>query len=100
MKTYTKCHLQALSDVIEIGLIASVIALIGDMAWLMHDIHSNGISMMYCSVGTVFIIGLCLTSLALYKHHNNTVESYLKSLLALKLFKQKHINKHRKGLLP
>lgn len=89
MKTINKCHLGAVMDVIELALIASLIALIADLGWVIHDVSSNHMSIAYGFIGGGLLIGIILTSLSLYKHHKVIVDEKRKHLLITKLKIQK-----------
>ncbi len=93
-------HIKALSDVIEVGLIAGVCALIADLAWVIHDINSNGLSAAYVFVASGLSSGLLLTAVALKNHHKLIAKEAARRLLTTKLNKQKQINlakKHHKN---
>lgn len=89
MTCKTKCHRQALKDVIELTIIGGLLALTADCAWLAHDIYENGLSVWYVIVGTGLLGGTILTSVALYWHHQNNVKTIVKQLLAHKLHVQR-----------
>ena len=91
-----KCHIQTLSDTIELSLIASLCALVADMIWLLHDVFNNGISVVYCTVFLGLLLGNVITIIALYRHHIGHVKTTLKVLLHDKLVLQHSINKHSK----
>lgn len=96
MTTTTKLHMTALVEVFELILIASVIALLADTAWLMHDVCSNGISVTYAFILGGLTAATIITMIACVKHHRNNYRKLSKELLAEKLKKQKHINHHRR----
>lgn len=85
MRLTTKCHIKALRNTIELSLIASLTALIADLGWLIHDIHGNGLSVVYVSVGTGLIIGIVLTGFAVYNHHTGNVQCDIQEMYKKKL---------------
>ncbi len=91
---HRKCHIQTLSDAIELSLIASLCALVADIVWLLHDVASNGISVVYCIVFVGLLLGNVITSIALYRHHTGRVRTTLATMLRDKLALQHSINKH------
>jgi len=99
MKLSTKCHFKALSNTIEMSLVASTIALIADVCWLTHDIVTNGMSATYAGVGAGLIAGLIATTVALVGHHRNQVKCDLRikyvDKLARAAAKLKRSNKTR-----
>ncbi len=97
MTAQTKGHIYALKEVFELVLIASIIALISDTVWVMHDICTNGISKIYVVISSGLITATVLTTHATMKHHHNNYMRYMHDTMTQKLFKQKRINKHRRG---
>lgn len=98
MKATQKCHVSAMMDVIEIALIASIVALVADLTWVLHDIVANGMSVVYAFIGGGLFIGLVLTGVSLYKHHVILVKQSRQSLLLMKLKIQKDKMRHlRRG---
>lgn len=92
--TVGKCHTKALSDTIELSLLASFIALVADMMWLLHDVYTNGGSLIYIFIFTGLMVGISLTGIALKRHHTSSVRELLRTLMADKIKVQKHKNKH------
>lgn len=91
-----KCHIQTLADAIELSLIASLIALFADTIWVIHDVHQNGMSCIYIVIFIGLSSGLIITGVALFRHHTGKMHNTLKTLLHVKLAKQKSINKHKR----
>lgn len=85
MKIKTKCHLKTLSETVELGLIASVAALMADLGWLTKDIVHNGFTAGYLGVGLGLLGGLLMTGYALYYHHKNGMKTKLQELYKTKL---------------
>lgn len=93
-----KCHLQSLTDVVELSLIASLIALIADLSWLMHDIYVNGLSILYILVFTGLFTGIIITGTALKRHHYGAVAKMVKQLLREKLQLQHAISRRKRHI--
>lgn len=51
-----------------IGL-AGLLALLGDVVWLVHDIVANGLNLWYVTVGTLFAGSIIATIIVLLKFH-------------------------------
>jgi hypothetical protein len=73
----TKCHLKALSENIELGLIGGVLASGVDTLWVVMDMCANGLHWHY----PVILIGLVLSTLvlsfALVRHHRASFKQQL-----------------------
>lgn len=89
MNCRTKCHRQAMSEVMELTIIGGLIALVADCAWMAHDIYENGMSLWYLVVAIGLVTGTGITAIALHKHHQHNYKTIAKNLLASKLKIQK-----------
>jgi hypothetical protein len=69
MGVATRCHLRALTEVFELVLVGSVVALMADTAWVFHDIQVNGISTQYIGIASGLTFANLLTLWAFKKHH-------------------------------
>ena len=93
----SKCHLNAISENLELGLIAGVLSCGIDTLWCVMDTIHNGIHWHYILITTVLLLATAILSVALVRHHKNNVKQEVGALLAFK----KHLNKcknrhHRK----
>lgn len=76
----TKIHQNAFLTNFEIACEAGVLALLGDVIWLIHDAVSYGFSFWYGIVLTGLLGGLILTVFALYRHHMSYTHRFAKRL--------------------
>ncbi len=93
-----KAHIRAMSSTMEIIIIASVIALVADLSWLLHDVYENGLGMWYSLVGLGLLSATGMTGWALRKHHNDIVANGIKLLLVEKVAEQKTRNRVKRHL--
>jgi predicted membrane protein len=79
-----KCHMKALSENLELGLIGGLLASSVDTLWVIMDMIHNGLQWHY----PIILIGLLLSTIilvvALVRHHRNNVKQQLGSLYAFK----------------
>lgn len=92
----TKIHIKAFSEVFELVLIGSMLALIADTCWVIHDIVSNGLSWQYVGIFTGLFSASVLTAIACVKHHKNNFGTIYHNLLDSKLKIQRCINRHNR----
>lgn len=78
-------HVKALSETIELSLISGLLALVSDIAWMAHDIASNGLSVWYGCVLFGLTLALLLLIKATLKHHHANVKQLLNGVLQDKL---------------
>lgn len=95
MKTLNKCHVKAFTEVFELVLVGSVIALVADTGWVAHDIYHNGFNWQYGFIGSGLVTATTLTIWACIKHHTMNFRKFASELLQIKLARQKHKNKRR-----
>lgn len=93
-----RAHIRAMSSTMEIIIIASVVALVADTAWLGHDIYENGMGIWYALVGTGLLSATAMTGWALRKHHLDIVANGIRLLLAEKVADQKIRNRVKRHL--
>lgn len=93
-----RAHLRAMSSTMEIIIIASVIALVADFTWVLHDIKENGFSVSYMMIGSALFLATAMTAYALRKHHNDTVQNGIRVLLTTKIAEQKARNRINRKL--
>lgn len=96
MKALTICHVKSLQDSFEIILTASIVALVADTGWVLHDVLSNGMSIQYAFIGGGLVTATGMTIWATIKHHMNTYSKMTKELLRAKLLLQKQRNKKKR----
>ncbi len=93
-----RAHIRAMSSTMEIIIIASVIALVADFCWVLHDIVDNGMSVAYAFIGGGLFVAAIMTAWALRKHHLDIVQNGIKNLLVEKLDEQKKRNRIKRHL--
>lgn len=98
MKIITKCHLQVISETVELSILAGFLGLcVGagavyvDLMWLNHDIATNGLNADYAFFRNCFrwiLFGLFvaggITLKALWLHHKNNVHARLYTVYMMK----------------
>lgn len=98
MSVMMKCHLKAFSNAIELLTIAGALGLATDVVWMLHDIHSNGMSLSYGLLITGLITATVITIYAGIVHHKENVRCERDWHMKHKLMIQKSKAKHRKHL--
>jgi hypothetical protein len=93
-----RAHIKAMSNTIEICIIASIIALVADAGWVIHDVIDNGLSIWYILIETGLVIAALMTTYALIKHHNDQIENGFKMLLSKKIAEQRARNRCKRHL--
>lgn len=93
-----RAHIQAMSSTMELIIIASVIALVADFCWVLHDVAENGISVAYVCIGGGLFTATVMTTWALRKHHLDIVQNGIKNLMVEKLEAQKKRNRVKRHL--
>lgn len=90
-----------MTQTMELLIIASIIAIIADLGWLMHDILVNGFSIAYALVLSGLGSGLILTCYAGWWHHVSNYKCEVKTRLQNKLkiskAKKRHYSKERRA---
>lgn len=79
-----KCHVKALSENLELGLIGGLMASVIDTFWCLTDMLHNGVQVHYLLIITVLIISSIVLSVALIRHHRNNVRQEIGALYSLK----------------
>lgn len=92
-----RAHIKAMSDTIEMGLVASLIALIADTGWIIKDISSHGLSLGYSAIGLGLLVGTAITAFLLVRHHRQRVRHGIKNMMLLKLAENKNNNMIQKA---
>ncbi len=93
-----RAHIKAMSNTMEVIIIASVIALVSDFCWVCHDVIDNGMSISYAFIGGGLFLATVMTAYALRKHHHDAVENGIKTLLSEKIAEQKARNRTKRHL--
>ena len=66
--------LKKLSSGFELMCLMSIVALVGDTTWLVHDIMVNGFSIVYGAIGLVFISGILGTIYVWIRHFKGVLK--------------------------
>lgn len=90
----TRCHIRALSENLELGLIGGVLASGVDTLWVVMDSYHNGISWYYATIFVGLLISTVALAMALARHHRNNFKEQLGLLFMFK--KNVCKSKHRK----
>lgn len=70
-------HSRALTELIEVITIASLLALVADTMWCFYEIHKYGLSWQLLTIVTALTVASVAVALALYKYHMRQVKEYL-----------------------
>lgn len=98
MKIKVKNQFKSLQSNFEIVCIVSIVALVGDFVWLIHDIIANSLNIHYLITGTALLVGIIGTAFVLIRH--NRVSTYwlnketLKQKLQIAKAKRRHFIQH------
>lgn len=80
-----KCHMKALAENLELGLIGGLLASGVDSLWVVMDMLHNGVHWHYI----IILIGLTLSTIvltiALIRHHKSNVKNQLGVMYTSKL---------------
>ena len=98
MRTTTRCHLIAVQELVELISIGGLVAIIGDLFWVGHDIFVSEISRpgLWCILG-ILLIAFTITSIGVVNYHKQNVKRLLNEKLKWKLKLQKQLYKHRQN---
>lgn len=80
----TKCHVKAMSENLELGLIGGVLASGIDSFWVVMDMIANGGHTHYYIILTTLLISTVVLITALVRHHRSNVKEQLGLLYAFK----------------
>lgn len=80
-----RIHIQALSEVIEMSLIAGTLATGIDTFWAIMDCIHNGVSWYYILIICTLSISTILVGSATVKHHKDNFNKILKEIYNSKL---------------
>lgn len=88
-------HIKALTEVIEMSLIAGTMATGIDTFWAIMDCIHNGLHWYYILIICVLSIATLLVGAATVKHHKNNFDRIFKEMYNAKLFRIKRIIKSK-----
>lgn len=77
MNVRRRCHLKAISENLELGLIGGVLASGIDSFWVVMDMIHNGVHTHYIVILTTLVISTYILSVALIRHHKNNVRQQI-----------------------
>lgn len=72
-----KCHLQALSENLELGLIGGLLASSVDSLWVIMDMIHNGVHWYYIIILLGLLTSTLAIAIALQRHHVNNVKQQI-----------------------
>ena len=99
-RVFKQCHLKAIAENLELGLIGGVLASGIDGFWVATDMISNGVSAHYIFILIILVISTIVMSIALVRHHRSNVKHQVGLIYASKKAIIKAKNRHlRKGVL-
>ncbi len=75
----------------ELISLASIIALVSDLGWVIHDIMTNGMSIQYGLIGTGLLIGVVLSAIVFERRFLRDMLKYRKVLLKNAIKANKHV---------
>lgn len=85
-------HKRAFLSNFELACEFGVLICIADLLWLAYDIISNGLSITYCLIGIMLLIGLFGTLYVLIRHHKTyTHRIFIKQLKKKRLKRNKPV---------
>lgn len=79
-------HTKVFMTNFELACEGGIFALVGDVAWVAHDVFYNGFSLWYGFIFTMLSLGLMITYYALHRHH---------VMMVAKGLKKRNYTKHR-----
>jgi len=99
-RVYKQCHLKAMAENLELGLIGGVLASGIDSFWVVTDMISNGVSAHYIFILIILVMSTIVLSIALVRHHRSNVKHQVGLIYDSKKALVKAKNRHfRKGAL-
>lgn len=93
MRITTKAHYQALTDLVEMMSVASLIALLADVIWVIRDSIVGGFTFGMGFITVLLLTGLFLMSVGVYKYHHKAVKVLLHEMLEAKC---RHAKRNRR----
>lgn len=81
----TKSRLQALGSYFEMACVFSLVVILADMTWLLHDIIDNGMSIMYGIIGALMVIGFVGTVYVTIAHNQSMSNKHCHKIMLGKL---------------
>jgi hypothetical protein len=84
MRVTSRCHIKALSENLELGLIGGVLASAVDSFWVVCDIYHNGMSTHYMIILTTLLLSTLILTIATVRHHRSNVKQQLGLLYVFK----------------
>lgn len=94
MRIKTKAHYQALTDLVELMSVASLIALLADVIWVIRDSIVGGFTFTLGVVGGLLITALVGMAYGVYKYHHKAVRIILHDVMEAKF---RHCKRNRKS---
>lgn len=91
-----KCHLKALSENLELGLIAGVLSCGVDTFWCVMEALHDGLTIHRSIIITVLLFSTLILTVALVRHHRNNVKQEIGALIMLKKNVLKCKNRHHR----
>ena len=95
-KTYKQCHLKAIAENLELGLIGGVLASGIDSFWVVTDILNNGVNIRYIFILSTLLLSTFILSVSLIRHHKCNFKYQVGMVYASKKAVIKAKNKHFK----
>lgn len=97
MNTIKKqCHLKAISENLELGLIGGLLASAFDSLWVVMDMIHNGIHLHYVLILSALVVSTIMLTVALIRHHNSNVKNHMGMLYNTKKQLNKYKMRHRR----
>ncbi len=95
MKALTQYHIKAIKDLVEMISIGGVVAIIGDIGWVGHDIFVSTESRPgLWAVAGFLVTALVLSGGALVKYHKDSVKKIIHERFLHKMKMLHHKHKH------